>query len=50
MRTVFIVPNLRKKGIAEAVDRVCKLIFSYDGVAMMPWYASAMVSDPLCRR
>lgn len=49
MRTVFIVPNLRKKGIAEAVDRVCKLIFSYDGVAMMPWYASAMVSDPRVR-
>ena len=43
MKTVFIVPNLRKKGIDHAVRSVCELLQRYDAEVMLPRYTPILI-------
>lgn len=45
MKTVFIVPNLRKKGIDQAVRKVCELLSKYEAEIMLPRYSPMMIDE-----
>ncbi len=46
MKTVFIVPNLRKKGIEAGVTRVCELLRSHQVEVLLPRYTPIMIGEP----
>lgn len=44
MKTVFIVPNLRKKGVSDAVKQVCDLLRARQAAILLPRYAAMLAS------
>lgn len=44
MKTVFIVPNLRKRGVSDAVAQVCDLLRAQQAAILLPRYAAVLAS------
>ena len=46
MKTIFIVPNLRKKGIDKAVAHLCSVLRRHDVEILLPRYSPFMIGEP----
>ena len=46
MKTIFIVPNLRKKGIDKAVSHLCSVLRRHKTEILLPRYSPFMIGEP----
>ena len=46
MKTIFIVPNLRKRGIDDAVAHLCDVLRRHNAEILLPRYSPIMLGEP----